>query len=319
MTTIDPSRPSTAAPTSTHPISRRGWVLFGTMGAIWGVPYLFIKVAVEHMAPPVVVFGRTSIAALPLLAAAHVTGALRPAFAHWRWVLAFAALEMAGPWLLLTHAEEHLPSGLTGLLIACVPIVGAVAAFVLGDRAALQPSRVLGIAVGLAGVALLVGGDLGGEVPWWTILEVLLVCIGYATAPFIATHRLADVPDLGVVALAVGAVAVGYAPVAWLTRPDEAPPGDAWAAVVGLAFLCTAIAFVVFFKLIADVGPARATLITFVNPAVAILVGAVVLDEEITRWTLGGFALVLAGCWLATRHRPDVVAEAPIAVQPSSP
>lgn len=286
------------------------------MGAIWGVPYLFIKVAVEHLSPPMVVFGRTSIAAVPLVFFAARADVLRPALAYWKPLLAFAALEMAGPWLLLTDAEQHLPSGLTGLLIACVPIVGAIAAFLLGDRSALRPKRLAGIAVGLTGVALLVAADLGGDAPWWSIAEVLLVCVGYATAPFIAARRLGHVPDLGVVAVSLTAVAIVYAPFAWITRPDEAPPADAWAALIALALLCTAIAFVLFFKLIADVGPARATLITFINPAVAVVVGAIVLDERITATTIAGFALVLAGCWLATRHSPEVIAEAPIALEP---
>ena len=277
-------------------------MLFGLMGAIWGVPYLFIKVAVEHMSPPVVVFGRTVIAAALLVPIAAKTGALRPALAHWRPILCFAALEMAGPWLLLTNAEQHLPSGLTGLLIACVPIVGAIAAFVLGDRNALHPQRLVGIAVGLGGVALLVAADLGGSgVPWWSVVEVLLVCVGYATAPFIANRRLGDVPSLGVVAISLSAVAIVYAPFAWIAWPDDNPPGRAWASVLGLAFICTALAFVLFFALIAEIGPTRATLITFVNPAVAVIVGAIVLDEEITVATVAGFVLVLAGCWLSAR------------------
>ena len=127
-------------------MNRHSWTLFALMGAIWGVPYLFIKVAVEHMAPPVVVFGRTAVAIVPLLIIAGRAGAIRPALARWRPLLAFAALEMAIPWLLLTDAERRLPSGLTGLLIACVPIVGAVVAFALGDRHALAPRRVVGIA-----------------------------------------------------------------------------------------------------------------------------------------------------------------------------
>jgi drug/metabolite transporter (DMT)-like permease len=288
-------------------VTRRGWILFASMGVIWGVPYLFIKVAVEHMAPPVVVFGRTSIAIVPLLAVAIRSGALRPALARWRPLLAFAGLEMALPWLLLTDAERHLPSGLTGLLIACVPIFGAVVAYALGERGALAPKRVLGIVLGLGGVAFLVAADLGGEAPWWSIAEVLVVCVAYATAPFIAARRLADVPDIGVVALALSAVALVYAPVAWLTWPDDPPPVRAWLAVVALGLLCTAIAFVVFFRLIRAVGPSRSTLITFVNPAVAVIVGAIVLDEQITVATLVGFALILAGCWLATTHRPDDV------------
>jgi drug/metabolite transporter (DMT)-like permease len=166
---------------------------------------------------------------------------------------------------------------------------------------------VLGIVLGLGGVAFLVAADLGGEAPWWSIAEVLVVCVAYATAPFIAARRLADVPDIGVVALALSAVALVYAPVAWLTWPDDPPPVRAWLAVVALGLLCTAIAFVVFFRLIRAVGPSRSTLITFVNPAVAVIVGAIVLDEQITVATLVGFALILAGCWLATTHRPDDV------------
>jgi drug/metabolite transporter (DMT)-like permease len=295
-----------------QPVTRRGWILFGLMGVIWGVPYLFIKVAVEYLSPPVVVFGRTSIAAVPLLVFALRTGAVRPALAHWRPLLAFATLEMAVPWLLLTSAEQHLPSGLTGLLIACVPIVGAVVAYLLGDRSALRPVRLAGIALGLAGVALLVATDLNGEAPLWSVVEVLLVCVGYATAPFIANRRLSGVPDVGVVAVSLTTVAIVYAPFAWLARPAEPPPAQAWGAVLALAFFCTAVAFLVFFRLIAEVGPARATLITFINPAVAVVVGALVLDEEITATTLVGFVLVLAGCWLATRHRPEVIGEAPV-------
>ncbi len=298
-------------------MTRRSWLLFGTMGVIWGVPYLFIKVAVDHLAPPVIVFGRTFLAVVPLLFFAVRAGAIRPTLTRWRPLLAFAGLEMAIPWLLLTDAERHLPSGLTGLLIACVPIVGSIVGFLLGDRSALAPRRVLGIAIGLGGVAFLVAADLGGEAPWWSIVEVLLVCVGYATAPFIASRRLADVPDIGVVTLSLVFVAVVYAPLAWVTRPDEPPPADVWLAVAGLALLCTAVAFVVFFRLIAAVGPSRATLITFINPAVAVVVGAVVLDEAVTAATLIGFVLVLAGCWLATRHGSEVIPDAPTVVEPA--
>jgi len=296
-------------------VTRRGWILFASMGVIWGVPYLFIKVAVEHMAPPVVVFGRTSIAIVPLLAVAIHSGAIRPALSRWRPLLAFALLEMALPWLLLTDAERHLPSGLTGLLISCVPIVGAVAAYLLGERGALAPRRVIGIVLGLGGVAFLVGADLGGDAPWWSIVEVLIVCVAYAIAPFIAARRLADVPDIGVVALALSAVALVYAPIAWFTWPTDPPPARAWLAVVALGLLCTAIAFVLFFRLIRAIGPSRATLITFVNPAVAVIVGAIVLDEAITASTMVGFVLILAGCWLATSHRPDEVVTPAMAVE----
>jgi drug/metabolite transporter (DMT)-like permease len=297
-------------------MTRRGWLLFATMSVIWGVPYLLIKVAVEHVEPAVVVFARTSLAAVALLVVAARTRALRPALARWRPVLAFAAIEMAGPWLLLTNAERRLPSGVTGLLVSCVPIVGALAAYALGDHSALRPARVAGIAVGLGGVALIVGGDLGGSgaIPWSSVVEVLLVCVGYATAPFIVARRLADVPSIGVVAIALAVVAAAVAPLAWIDRPDAMPPATALWALLALAVLCTGIAFVVFFALIAELGPARATLITFVNPAVAVVVGALVLDEQITAATVGGFVLVIGGCYLATRPT-RAVADEPIVIE----
>jgi drug/metabolite transporter (DMT)-like permease len=292
-------------------MTRRGWTLFAVMGVIWGVPYLLIKVAVEHVEPAVVVFARTSLAGVALLAVASHRRALRPALAHWKPVLAFAAIEMAGPWLLLTSAEQRLPSGVTGLLVSCVPIVGAIVAYALGDHSALRLVRVVGIAVGLGGVALLVAGDLGGHggTPWASVGEVLLVCVGYATAPFIVARRLADVPTLGVVALALAAVAIFTAPLAWFARPDAMPPATALWSLLGLAVVCTGTAFVIFFALIAEVGPARATLITFINPAVAVVLGAVVLDERITAATIGGFVLVLGGCFLATRPPGEPMVE----------
>lgn len=282
-------------------ITTEGWVLFGVMGVVWGVPYLLIKVAVEDLSPPMVVFGRTAIAAVPLVAIAANRGAIRPALSRWPWVVAFAVLEMGIPWVLLTHAETQLPSGLTGMLLATVPLVGAVAAYLLGDRFALRPIRLAGIALGLSGVALLVATDLSGAAPAWSIIEIAIVCVGYAVAPFIPSRRLADVPDIGVVALSLALVAVGYAPAAWLTRPDGHVAGQAWWSIVGLGVICTLVAFVVFFRLIAHVGPARATLITFINPAVAVIVGYLFLDERITGFTVAAFAVIMAGCYLATR------------------
>ncbi len=292
-------------------MTRRGWLLFAAMSVIWGLPYLLIKVAVEHLSPSVIVFGRTSLAGIVLVALAAHTGALKPALAHWKPVLAFAAIEMAGPWMLLTNAEKRLPSGLTGLLVSCVPIFGALAAYALGDRAALGLVRVVGIAVGLGGVALLVGRDLDGTggIPWWNVIEVLLVCVGYATAPFIVARKLGAVPTLGVVAVSVAAVALVMTPLAWSSRPADLPPATTVWAVLGLAVVCTGIAFVVFFALIDEIGPARATLITFVNPAVAVGLGAIVLDETITAATIGGFVLVLTGCFLATRPGASTVEE----------
>jgi drug/metabolite transporter (DMT)-like permease len=271
------------------------------MSAIWGVPYLLIKVAVDGMAPPVLVEGRTGIAALVLVPLAIHQGALAPALRRWRPLLAFTALEMAGPWLLLTDAERTLPSSLAGLLVAAVPMVAAVAAFALGERSALAPSRLAGLAVGMAGVALVVGVGREGGGDAWSVTEVLLVSVGYALAPFILDRHLSDVPPLGVVAASLGIVAVLYLPAAVVLRPDGWPPADSLWAVLGLAVLCTGIAFLVFFALIAEVGPRQATLITFVNPAVAVALGVTLLDEPLSSGLVLGFPLVLAGCWLAAR------------------
>ncbi len=287
-------------------MTRRGWLLFALMSVIWGIPYLLIKVAVKHLEPSVIVFGRTSIASAVLLLVAARSDALRAALRHWRPVLLFAAIEMGAPWLLLTNAEKRLPSGLTGLLVACVPLFGALTAYTLGDHAALRPVRLLGIAIGLGGVALLVGGDLrsgGHGIPWLSVGEVMLVCVGYSVGPFIVSRRLGDVPSIGVLSLSLAVVAIAVAPLAWMGRPAQAPPSSALFAVLGLAAVCTGLAFVIFFALIAEIGPARATLITFANPAIAVVLGALLLDESITFATIGGFVLVISGCWLATRAR----------------
>jgi drug/metabolite transporter (DMT)-like permease len=282
-------------------MSRRGLVLFGAMSLIWGMPYLFIKVAVAEVSPPVVVAARTGLAALVLVPLAIRAGVLRQALARWRPLAAFTVVEMAIPWLLLTDAERRIPSGLTGLLISTVPLAGTVVAFILGDRSALAPRRLLGLAVGMAGVAAIVGLELdGGSGTWWSVLEVMGVAIGYAVAPFIAARHLADVPPLGVVAASLGAVAVVYTPIAILVRPEAMPSGKVIWSLVALAGICTGVAFLTFFALIAEVGPAKSTLITFINPAVAVVLGVSIRGEAFTAITAVGFVLVLAGCALAT-------------------
>jgi drug/metabolite transporter (DMT)-like permease len=296
-------------------VSRRGWALFVAMGLIWGTPYLFIKEAVDSLSPAAVVCVRTLGAALLLLPIAVRSGALRPALARWRWVLAFGAIEMAGPFMLLSHAEQTLPSGLTGLLVSTVPLVAAVIGFVGGDRGALDTPRVAGLVVGMAGVALVVGGGGDGTVGVVAVAAVLLTAVCYAVAPFIVVRRLGDVPALGPITLALGAVGLSYLPAALVTQ-DGAPTNRSIAAVVALGVLCTALAFAVFFALIAEVGPTRAPLITYVNPVVALGLGVAVLDEQVTTAMLAGIPLVLAGCWFAAgvgRHRSTSTAGVPTA------
>ena len=293
-------------------MSTRGWLLFAAMALLWGIPYLFIKETVDTFTPFAMVAGRTLGGALLLLPFALHRRALRPALAKWPWVLAFGGIEMAGPFLLLGRAEQTLPSGTTGLLVATVPLVAAIIAVFRDDRSVLRPARMLGLVIGFAGVAIIVGGPalvhgVGGLI---AVGEVLLVAVCYAIAPFIVASKLSDVPSLGSVTIALGAVGLFYLPFALLV-PSEPPTLRSAASLVGLAVLCTAVAFIAFFALIDEVGPARAPLFTYVNPVVAIALGALLLGEQLSTGLVIGFPLVVVGCWLAAtggrlRQRRDV-------------
>jgi drug/metabolite transporter (DMT)-like permease len=295
-------------------MSRRGWLLFLTMGVIWGVPYLLIKVAVGTLTPVSLVFARTALAALLLLPLAGARGQLRPLLRRWPALLAYTAAEVAIPWLLLANAERRLSSSLSGLLVAAVPLVGACLAWATGTER-LGTQRVLGLLVGLGGVAALVGLDVsGGDVA--AFAQMAVVAVGYAVGPFLLARYLSDLPGLGVTAASLGLTALVYLPAAAFQLPRHWPGRDVIGAVLVLAVLCTGVAFLVFFALIAEIGPVRATVITYVNPAVAVALGVALLDE---RFTLGiglGFALVLAGSVLSTRRSRGARAEP---VEPAEP
>jgi drug/metabolite transporter (DMT)-like permease len=286
-------------------MSRRALVLFLVLGVIWGTPYFFIKVGLGDFAPHEIVFLRCVIATLLLLPVAIRRGAVRPALALWPFLLAFAALEIAGPWWLLAHAEQRISSGFAGLFLATIPLIGVIIAAILGEQDAFGGRRLLGIGMGLGGVTMLVGLDsLGGHVDLLSVVELTLVAIGYAVAPVIAARTMAHVPAVGVITLSSAIAAIAYAPIAIPTLASgPVPSWTSVGAVVALGVLCSAVAFMLFFALIAEVGPARATVVTFINPAVAVLLGALVLREPLTFGTLLGFPLVLLGSWLAT-HRP---------------
>jgi len=279
------------------------------------VPYLLISVAVETYSPPAVVAGRTLIAALLLLPFAIRSGALRAAWKVWPWVLLFGAVEMGGPFLLLSHAEQTLPSGLTGLLVATVPLFAALIALGGGDRGVLRPARMNGLFMGIIGVGVVVAGPglFGGEVNLIAAGEVLLVAVLYAIAPFIIARKLGEVSSLGTITLALFAIGILYLPIALLT-PSAAPTMTSTLALVALAIVCTAVAFLVFFALIREVGPVRAPLFTYVNPVVAIILGALLLAEPLTPGLLIGFPLIILGCWLAGtggRLRPQAAQTMP--------
>jgi drug/metabolite transporter (DMT)-like permease len=289
-------------------MSRRGALLFASMCVIWGIPYLMIRVAVRELAPVTLVFLRTGIAALLLLPFAAFRGQLLPLVRRWRPLLVYTAIEVAIPWVLLARAETRLSSSLTGLLLAGVPLVGALVVTFTGDRERQGARRWIGLFIGLVGVGALVGLDVA-QVDALAVAEVFGVAVCYAIGPIVLSRHLKEAPALGVVTASLVLSAVAYAPLAALRWPAQTPSAHVVWSVLGLAIVCTALAFLLFFALIAELGPVRATVITYVNPAVAAVVGVIFLNETLTTGMLVGFALVLAGSVLATRRPPVPVAD----------
>ena len=289
-------------------MSKRGWALFAAMCVIWGVPYLLIRVAVEELSPSTVVFFRTAIAAvllLPLVLRSRQVSALR---GHWAPLIAYTAVEVTLPWWLLTNAERHVSSSLAGLLIAAVPLFGIGLNRLTGTADDVDGRRLVGLLLGVGGVAALVGLQVG-HVNMLAVGSVLLTALGYAAGPIILSRRLSDLPGTAVVAFSLAATAVVYSPFAAASWPSHVS-ARVWLSVVALAVVCTAAAFLVFFALIREVGPTRATVITFVNPAVALALGVAALGEDLTLGMAIGFPLVIAGSVLATSRRAPE--EAPV-------
>jgi drug/metabolite transporter (DMT)-like permease len=294
-------------------VTRRGWLLFGALGVIWGVPYFFIKIAVREMSPSFLVFVRTAGGAAILVPVAAGRGELAPALRRWRPVLVFAVVEMGVPWLLLFGAERRVSSSLAALLIATVPLFAAAVAVVTrSDR--LDARRVGGLVLGFGGVAVLVGFDVGRS-DGLAAAALGVVSLGYALGPWIVARHLADLPSLGVAATALSACALVYLPIAVVQAPSRAVASSVVLSAVALTLLCTVVAFLAFFGLIAEFGAMRATIITYVNPAVAVLIGVTALGEHFGVTNALGFVLILAGCVMATRPvaRPGSYVAPPVA------
>ncbi|WP_109774581.1 DMT family transporter [Quadrisphaera granulorum] len=299
-------------------MNRRSALLFAGLGIAWGIPYLFIAIAVTELPPSVLVLLRTALGALLLLPIALARREVAPALRRWPALLVYTTAEVLVPWLLLGRAEQSLPSSTTALLIAAVPLVGLVVAAV-ARRARLDntPRRpigargVLGLAVGTLGVAALVGVSLTGTDPV-AVLEMAVVVVCYAMGAWVLGARLRDVPSAGVMACSLAISALVYLPVVLIGPglPAQLPSAPVLLAVVVLGVVCTAGAFLLFGALVAAVGAVRTTTVVYVNPLVAVVAGALVLGERLTAWTAVGAVLVLAGSVLATapprrRTAPD--------------
>jgi drug/metabolite transporter (DMT)-like permease len=283
-------------------MNRRGLLLFAAMCVIWGIPYLLIRVAVGEISPAMLVFARTGIGALILMPIVLARGGLRGIRGKWIPLLAFAAAEIGGPWIFLSTAEQHISSSLAALLISSVPLVGLGVAPLFGNRERMGPVALAGLAVGLAGVAAIVGLDFRAS-GVTALLQMAVVVAGYALGPAILSRYLAGVPSVSVTGISLAVCAVAYAPLAATHWPQVMPSAGVLASVAVLAVVCTAAAFLLFFALIEEIGPVRSTVITYVNPAVAALAGVTILRETFTVGMGIGFVLVLAGSFLATRRR----------------
>ena len=287
-------------------MSRKGLILFIATGIAWGLPYFFIRIAVEDFSTPTIIFARVVIGSLVLIPLAIYRKALMPAIRQWRWVLAFAAIEMIGPWWLITDAERHISSGLTGLLVATVPFFGLlIAYFYQGDKSVKHPKTLMGLVIGFVGVTLLVGIDsLAGFISPIRVLMVILASLGYAIAPAIAAQKLTKVETVGVISLSMTMVAAVYAVPALMALPAEIaaePAIESWISLGVLGVICSAVAFVLFFELIKQIGSARSTLVTYLNTAVALVLGILFLNEPLTVGIMIGFPLVLIGSYFASK------------------
>ena len=289
-------------------MTRRGILLFASLGIAWGIPYLFIKIAVGELEPQTVVFARAGLAAILLLPLALYRREVWTVVRRWKPMLAYTIIEIVIPWYFLSSAERNLPSSTAGLLLAAVPLAGVAIAFLMGRPARLSGLNWAGIGIGMLGVAALVGLDVGGS-DLLSVGMMAIVVVGYALGPAILSRWMSDLPGVGVVAVSLAGAAIFYLPVVLLTGslPTSWPSPAVIVAIVVLAVVCSALAFLLMLGLVSEIGPVKATTITYLNPAVAILAGVLVLGERVTVWTIVGFALVLAGSWLVTRHRQAVV------------
>lgn len=281
-------------------MSTRGWLLFAAMSVIWGIPYLLIKVAVAEVEPAAVVFARTAIGAaflVPLAVFRSDLGALR---AHWRLLLLYTVVEIVGPWFLLSHAETRLSSSLSGLLIAGVPLATSAISWITSHDDRPDARRIAGLVLGFAGVALVVGFNVAAD-DLVAVAEVGLVVLGYAVGTLLIV-RMRDVPSLAVIAASLALSALFYLPFTVVRRPAAIPSAGALEALAILGVVCTGLAFIVYFALIREVGPNRATVIAYVAPAVAVALGVLLLGEPFTASIAAGFALIALGSFYGTRR-----------------
>ena len=283
----------------------RGWLLFVLSSVIWGVPYLFIKVAVDAGVPPAfVAWVRVALGAALLLPIALRRGALHGLPRRGAAIAAYTACEIAVPFVLIATGEQYISSSLTAILIATMPLLVALLSLRLSPADHPTGLRLVGLVIGLGGVVALLGIDVAGRPDeLFGAALVLVATLGYAIAPIIVSRRLADLDPLGPVAASLTLAAIVLLPAALARWPEAIPSPTALGAIAVLGVICTALGLVVFFQLIAEAGPSRASVITYINPLVAVVIGVIVLGERLGAMSVAGLLLILGGSWLSTGGR----------------
>lgn len=283
-------------------MTRKGWALFCAMSVIWGIPYFFIKIAVRELDPSVVAFARIGIAALVLLPIAIQRGVLIKLRRRWFIVAALALVQIAGPFLLISFGEQHIASSLTSLLIASDPLLVVLFALRFDPNERAGGLRLVGLLVGMLGVITLLGLDVGGDSQRLLgAALVLLAAVGYAVgALLIRRPTIAVLPSLGVVTVECITSALVISPLALTRLPSSLPSTEVLVSLLVLGVICTALAYLLYFALIAEVGASRGTVITYVNPAISVLLGVTLLGEPLNAAIILGFLLIIAGSWLST-------------------
>ena len=286
-------------------VSRRAWIAFATCSVLWGIPYFLIKVAVEDHSPFFVAWARVALGAAVLLPVAWKVGAFRGIRSRWPIVLAFAIIEIAIPFTLIPVGEEWISSSLAAILIAAVPLTIALMTIRFNPSERVRGLRFAGLFVGLAGVIMLVGIDVAGQPKELLGAAGMLVAtVGYAAGPMLIRMKMSDLHPMGPVAAALGIAAVILTPAGIATAPSSLPAGEVIASLAALGVLCTAVALATMFFLVAEAGPSKASIITYVNPVIAVALGVTFLDESLGAASVAGLLLILAGSWLATGGRP---------------
>jgi drug/metabolite transporter (DMT)-like permease len=286
-------------------VGRRAWILFAVLSAVWGASYLFIKIGLRDGLPaPAIVFWRTALAAAVLLPLGLRSGALAALRGRLAPVAILAAVQVAAPFLLITFGEVHISSSLTGILVGTAPIWTFLLAFAIDRDERASGVGLAGVAIGMAGVVLLLGVDAGGTAAALLGgLMVVLASLGYALGAYYLKRNLRDVQPVGLVGATMAASAIMTAPLAALDLPSAAPGLGSIAAVSALGVVGTGLAFVIFYELIGTVGPAKASLVAYVAPGFAVIYGVVLLGEGFGIATAAGLLLIIAGSWLAADGR----------------